>query len=264
MLIDYHIHTNLCGHAEGEMEEYVKSAVSKKVDEIGFSDHFPLFHVAAPDLSMSFDDLPIYINKVTDLRRAYRNKIRIKLGIEVEYTAEIEKQTRELLKEYSFDYIIGSTHFVGKWVFDHPDHKDEWKKRDVCQVYEEYFAQLCRMVDSGLFDIVGHADLVKKFGYKPKQKLTALYEKLAGLVRKRDMCLEVNTSGLHRPVKEIYPAEELLEICFKKGIPVTLGSDAHTPEDVARDFDKAMALIRSVGYRKIAVFSARKRSLVSL
>ena len=107
MIIDYHIHTHLCGHAEGEMEEYVRSAVAKKMDEIGFSDHFPLFHVVAPDLSMSFDDLPAYINKVRELWNSYKKKIRIKLGIEVEYTAEIEKQTRELLKGYSFDYIIG-------------------------------------------------------------------------------------------------------------------------------------------------------------
>jgi len=264
MIIDYHIHTKLCGHAEGEMEEYVQSAIAKGLKEIGFSDHFPLFHIELRDLSMKMEDMPLYINKVRELWNSYKKKIRIKLGIEVEYTAEIEKQTRELLKGYSFDYIIGSTHFIGKWVFDHPDHKDEWEKRDVYRVYEEYFDQLCRMVSSGLFDIVGHADLVKKFGYKPKQKLTALYEKLAGLVKKQDMCVEINTSGLRRPVKEIYPAEELLKICFEKGIPVTLGSDAHAPGDVARDFDKALALIRRVGYRKIAVFSARKRRLVRL
>jgi len=264
MLIDYHIHTKLCGHAKGEMEEYVRAAIEKGLDEIGFSDHFPLFHIDAPDLSMKMEDMPEYVQSVKELKEKYKDKISIKLGMEVEYTPEIEVRTRELLKNYSFDYIFGSTHFLGKWVFDHPAYKDEWKKRDVYEVYKEYFSTLGKMVVSGLFDVVAHPDLVKKFGHKPDRGLTEMYSRLAMLIAKHNMCLEVNTSGLYRPVKEIYPSEEFLRICFDSGIPVVLGSDAHSPEEVARSFDKALSLIKKVGYRKIAIFSSRKRTLVNI
>jgi len=264
MIIDYHIHTKLCGHAEGEMEEYVQSAIAKGLKEIGFSDHFPLFHIELRDLSMKMEDMPLYINKVRELQEKFKKDISIKLGIEVEYTPEIEKRTKELLKNYSFDYIHGSTHFLGNWVFDHPAYKDEWEKRDVYKVYKEYFSRLGRMVGCGLFDVVAHIDLVKKFGYKPDRGLTEMYKEITGLIKQHNLCLEVNTSGLRRPVKEIYPSEELLKICFNSGIPVTMGSDAHIPEDVARDFNIALALLKRIGYKKIATFSNRKRTLVNL
>lgn len=264
MMIDYHIHTKLCGHADGEMEEYVHSAIDKGLDEIGFSDHFPLFHVVATDLSMRMEELPLYINKVRKLQKEFKKDISIKLGIEVEYTPEIEDQTRKLLKNYSFDYISGSIHFLGKWIFDHPAQKDEWERRDVYEVYKKYFSNLGRMITSGLFDIVTHPDLVKKFGYRPERGLKEIYNEVAKLIKRYNVCLEVNTAGLRRPVKEIYPSEEFLKICFNSDIPIILGSDAHTPEDVARDFDSALSLIKKVGYKKIATFSDRKRTMVNL
>lgn len=264
MLIDYHIHTKLCGHAEGKMEEYVQSAIEKGLDEIGFSDHFPLFHVVAPDLSMKMEDLPVYINKVRELQKKFKKDIVIKLGIEVEYTPEIEAPTRKLLKDYNFDYISGSTHFLGKWVFDHPAYKDEWEKRNVYKVYEEYFSNLGKMVASDLFDVVAHIDLVKKFGYKPDRELTGIYRQMAGLIKQHGLCVEVNTAGLRRPVKEMYPSEELLKICFDMNVPIVLGSDAHNPDEVAMDFDKASVLVKKVGYKKIATFSDRKRTFVNL
>lgn len=263
-MIDYHIHTKLCGHAQGEMEEYVQSAIKKGLDEIGFSDHFPLFHIEPGDLSMKMGDLPVYINKVGNLQKKFKKDISIKLGIEVEYTPEIEKRTGELLKEHNFDYIYGSTHFLGKWVFDHPAYKNEWEKRDVYEVYREYFSVIRKMVASGLCDIVGHIDLVKKFGYRPDRNLTEIYGEVAKSIVRHNLCIEINTSGLRKPIKEIYPAEELLEICFNTNIPIVLGSDAHHPDEVAMDFDMALALIKKVGYKKIATFSNRKRTLVNL
>jgi len=264
MLIDYHIHTDLCGHAEGEMEEYVQSAIKKGLKEMGFSDHFPLFHIPAPDLSMKMEDLPVYINKVRELQKKFKKDISIKLGIEVEYTPETEVSTGKLLKNYSFDYIYGSVHFLGEWIFDHPAQKDEWEKRNVYEVYRNYFSNLEKMIRSNLFDIVAHIDLVKKFGYKPAEPLAGIYTNIAKLIAGHKMCIEVNTSGLYKPVKEIYPSEEFLKICFVNNVPVVLGSDAHSPEEVGRDFDKALYLIKKAGYKKIATFSSRRCRFINL
>jgi histidinol-phosphatase (PHP family) len=210
------------------------------------------------------EEMPVYINKVRELQEKFKKDISIKLGIEVEYTPEIEKPTGEVLKNYDFDYIYGSTHFIGKWVFDHPAQKDEWKKRDVYEVYEEYFSTLRKMMASGLFDVVAHIDLVKKFGYRPDRSLAEIYNEVARSIVRYDLCIEINTSGLRKPVKEIYPAEELLKICFDANVPIVLGSDAHRPDEVAMDFDRALALVKKIGYKKIATFSNRKRALVNL
>jgi histidinol-phosphatase (PHP family) len=78
------------------------------------------------------------------------------------------------------------------------------------------------------------------------------------------MCIEINTSGLRKPCHEIYPSEELLKTCFDNGIPITFGSDAHSPEDVGNGFDQAVALARRVGYEEITRFTQRRRDSVIL
>jgi histidinol-phosphatase (PHP family) len=78
------------------------------------------------------------------------------------------------------------------------------------------------------------------------------------------MCVEVNTSGLRKPCHEIYPGQDLLKMCFDHEIPITLGSDAHSPEDVAADFDQAIKLLRQVGYNEIAKFAKRNKEFVDL
>jgi len=264
MLIDYHIHTKLCGHASGEMEEYVENAIKNGLAEMGFSDHLPLFHIEPGDLSMKMEDFPIYVNKVKEMQEKYKDKITIRFGCEVEYTPEIEKKTKDILSQYNFDYLLGSTHFLGMWIFDHPDHKDEFEKRDIYEIYSDYFNGLEKMISSGMFDIVAHIDLIKKFGYKPSRPLEEIYKKVAKKINENNMAIEINTSGLHKPVKEMYPTPELLKICFEANIPVTLGSDAHRPEDVTRDFDKAIELIKNTGYTKIAQFVNRKRILINI
>jgi len=120
------------------------------------------------------------------------------------------------------------------------------------------------MAKTQLFDIVGHLDLVKKFGHRPKGDLTDLMLRTVEMIGKSGMCIEVNTSGLRKLCHEIYPSEKLLKMCFDNGIPITFGSDAHTPEDVGNGFDQAVALVKRVGYEEITRFTQRRRDSVSL
>ena len=209
----------MCGHAEGEMEDYVRVAIDKGLDEMGFSDHFPLLHIEMQNISMKMEELPFYFSCISALKEKFRGRIEIKSGLEVDYTPETEKQTRKILKKYNLDYVLGSCHFLGEWPIDHPDHIDEWKKRDVALVYKEYFQRINKMADTGIFDIIAHIDLVKKFGFIPEINLTNIYKDAALHIKKNNLCLEVNTSGLRKPVKEIYPAQEFLKICFDADVP---------------------------------------------
>jgi len=262
MLVDYHIHTPLCGHAEGEPREYVETALKMGLDEIGFSDHL-ILHMDKREYSMPLHQFPNYIRLIGEVKREFQG-YPIKIGVEVDYAPGYLEMIQEVLKDHPIDYVIGSVHCLGEWVFDDPRYVAEYKRRDIDEVYEEYFKLFKEAVSSALFDIMAHPDLVKKFGYRPVRDIHSLLEDVTDLLAKVGICVEVNTSGLRKPVGEIYPSEEFLRLCYRRGVPITLGSDAHKPQDVGRDFDKALKLIKNVGYEEIAIFSKRRRTLVKI
>lgn len=267
MLIDYHIHTKMCHHANGEMEEYVAEARKKGLDEIGFSDHIPMYFLPEeerdPTIAMQEEELPLYIEKVK-LIQAANSDFKIKLGLEADFVPGYEDELREILGKYDFDYILGSIHFIDKWGFDNMHYIDNYKKWDIAELYAYYFEQLQKAAQSKAFDILAHADLIKKFGFRPQVDISPVYEKVTDVIKNADICIEINTAGLRVPAKEIYPNRAFLELCYAKKIPLTLGSDAHKPEQVGESFDQAVKLIKSVGYNEIASFDKRKRKMVSL
>jgi len=258
MLIDYHIHTRF-SDGKKDFSDYVDEAVKRKIDEIGFSDHVSFEKV---DWLMNVTDLPNYMNKITQLKKA--SKISIKMGLEVDFVPYKMDKLMRMINNFNFDYLLGSVHFIGDWLIDDEKQMHKWKKKNVDEVYQQYFALVQNMAKSELFDIVGHLDLVKKFDFRPKKDITSLLLETVEIISKSKMCVEVNTSGLRKPCREIYPSEKLIKMCFDNGLPITLGSDAHSPEEVGADFDKATDLLRKVGYVEIVRFTGRNRESVEL
>lgn len=263
---DLHLHTRLCGHATGEPGEYLEQAVKQRIREVGFSDHLPLYFLppgkTIPDYAMEEDELPLYVEMVQKWAR--KSPIRVSLGIEADFVPGYEKTLAALLSCYPFDYVIGSVHFLDGWGFDNPAEIEEYGRRDLDRVYEEYFALVQQAALSGLFDIIAHPDLIKKFAFRPRRDLRRLYEETAAVFKRAGVCAEVNSAGLRNPAGEIYPAPDFLKCFFKYGVPVTLGSDAHHPDQVGAGLIEAVRLVREAGYREIAVFSARKRQLIKI
>lgn len=261
MIVDYHIHTYLCGHAKGKPIEYVKEAERKGISEIGFSDHI-MVDKWRPEYAMKVTQIEDYIRLVENVEK--ESSIPVKLGAEVDYFLGKEEEIRRVVEEFSFDYVIGSVHFLDDWVIDDPRYIRGYYERDINEVYLQYFSLVEKMASSRLFDIVGHLDLVKKFGFRPTvdimPKITAVLEK----IKINRLCVEINTSGLEKPAREVYPGERILNICWRMGIPVTLGSDSHKPWEVGRHFDKALDLMKKVGYKEIATFTKRNQVLRKL
>jgi histidinol-phosphatase (PHP family) len=257
-VIDYHMHTSRCGHADGDMADYVRKAISCELDEMGFSDHLPLRGDRGKELglAMALAELPDYVNEVLELRKSFP-EIRIKLGIEADYTPDTVSYTGDLLKKHNFDYVIGSVHYIGEWAFDHPGERNKWDSKDVDLVYKEYFGLLRKSASTLLFDIIGHCDLVKKFGDRPENELSEDLENTAKVFKECGVAVEINTSGLRKPVNEIYPSVEILKVYKKYDIPIVFGSDAHTPDDVGKNLDKAMLLAGEAGYREFVTFENR-------
>jgi histidinol-phosphatase (PHP family) len=266
-LVDYHIHTRRCKHACGEDREYLATALRRGLSEMGFSDHIPRFY-EPPDADgqvvergMSWVELDEYVQSVEDLRGRYP-EILIKLGLEVDFVPGWERQIEVILRQYPWDYIIGSVHFLPEWSYGYLPYE---KHRTAAAVYPKYFEQIARMAESGLFDILGHIDLPKRgFAPLPPSEMTALYRRLAGRLGKVQAVVELNTYGL-RCLKQggvgIYPDEELTRLCYQQGVQFTLGSDAHRPEDVGADFSAACRMMRRIKIDRIATFGRRRMTL---
>jgi histidinol-phosphatase (PHP family) len=259
MVVDYHMHTPLCKHAVGRPEEYVTRAIEVGLPEIGMSDHNPMPPWYDWDFRMSHAQLAGYVAEVQRLQVQYRGMIRIRLAMEADYFPGTEEYVRETAKAYPFDYLIGSVHYIGSWPMDNPDYVNEWSKRSVDQVWREYWDLVGRLGRTRMYDILGHADVVKKFGHKPKRLPEDLIRKALRSIRQAGMAMEVNTSGLRKPCKEIYPSPRILELAFKEKVPLTLGSDAHAAKEVGMDFDKALRLIKDVGYKSVWRYELRRR-----
>lgn len=256
------MHTPLCRHATGEPVEYARRAVELGFKEIGFSDHSPMRQDDFDDWRMRFDQLGEYVEKVRQAQKDFP-QLTIRLALEVDYLPGQEEWIRELARLHPWDYFIGSVHYVSDtWAVDNPYKLSEWKTRDTWEVWSIYFDRLTLAAETGLFEIIGHADLPKKFGHRPTRDCTPLYEKFLTAAKKHHCALDVNTAGLRKDCKEIYPNRQLLEIAFQKGVPVTLGSDAHAPGEVGMNFREAIEWVRSVGYTQCLTFSKRRAETV--
>jgi histidinol-phosphatase (PHP family) len=261
---DYHTHTPLCRHAIGEPVELAARAAQLGFTEMGFSDHSPMPRDDFDNWRMRLDQLEEYVEKVRLAQRTHPS-LTIKLALEVDYLPGHEDWIRALAARHPWDYFIGSVHYVSdSWAVDDPSRLSEWKTRDAFEVWSVYFDRLTMAAESRLFDIIGHADLPKKFGFRPQRDITGLVDRFLQSAASSGVAVELNTAGLRKECREIYPAPAIVRMMHQHGIPITFGSDAHAVEEVGMNFAEAIALARSVGYTETCRFTQRRRELVPL
>ena len=177
-----------------------------------------------------------------------------------------EDRTANLLERGGYDYVIGSVHFLDLGAVDH-EGWDIWEREgDPDAVWRRYFETLAEAARAGLFDILAHPDLVKLWGPKraPARDPRFYYEPAVEAIAEAGVAVEVSTAGLRKPIGEIYPAPALAEMCVDAGAVFALSSDAHVPEDIGRDYDRAVHAMRGWGIDEIAVFEARSRRMEPL
>ena len=261
---DYHMHTPLCRHATGAPRDYAAHAVSIGLTEIGFSDHSPMAKDDFDDWRMRLDQLDKYVELVQAARRDF-SQLTIRLALEVDYLVGQEDWIRELAARHPWDYLIGSVHYISNgWDIDNPAKISQWKQHDAYAVWAEYFDCLTRAADSGLFEVIGHADLPKKFGFVPNRDCTEIFQKFLEAAARSNTAIELNTAGLRKDCREIYPSRKILELAKAAGVSIAFGSDAHTPTEVGMNFADAFQLAKSVGYREWCRFEQRQRTFMAL
>jgi histidinol-phosphatase (PHP family) len=263
-LVDYHVHTARCGHARGAMERYVEHAIEAGLTELGFSDHLFMYWRPSdrrdPTLGMAEWEHDFYIQDVERCRARYAADITIRLSTEADFIPGHEQRLESILRGYDWDYVIGSVHFIGEWGFDDSRNQSEYASRDIDSLYAQYFELVGASAETGLFDTIGHCDLVKKFGHRPRVDQSSAYVSLAARLARAGVCVEVNTGGLRKPVGEAYPHPTLLAALHAANVPVTFGSDAHAPEEVAHELGAARELMREAGYTEFVRYEKRRRT----
>lgn len=284
MRIDYHMHLELdehvteCRYDLDRLALYLESAARNGVDEIGITEHchrFAAFRrmmwsltegpgnyedVSAWMRRFFYEDLDAYVGFLVD---AKRKGLPVKVSIEVDYIPKQEETTRAILDRYPWDYVLGSVHWLGRWGIDYSPESG-WPDRTVDEAYRQYFRTLQSAARSGLFQVLAHPDLIKKFGHRPTGDIAPLLDETVDVIAQAGVAIEISTAGLRKPVSELYPSDAFLERCYRHGVPITLASDAHDPSEVGYEFDAAVRTATECGYREITCFLDRQPYQVPL
>lgn len=262
-LPDYHVHTVLCKHADGMPGDLRDSARLKGTPEVCITDHCPTPDSYDPQHRMDMNDFLRYRDAVQEVRGS--DAPAVLFGVEADYYPGCERFLASWLPRQDFDLVLGSVHYIGDWGFDNPAEADGWNTTDVCAAWSAYFDLVGRLADTGLYDVVAHLDLPKKFEHRPNEnEMKPMAERALDRIAGAGMGIEINTSGLYRRVREIYPSFQILRLAHERDIPVCFGSDAHEPSQIAAAFSAALELARSAGYAASLRFRKRKASLVPL
>jgi len=278
MLTDYHVHlrpdedgtTAERYFTRANADTYREAAGERGIAELGVAEHIHRF-VQALDVwqhpwyrHWAHDDLDAYCEFV-------REETDLKLGIEADFLPGREEETAELLDGRDWDYVLGSVHFLREQALDLREGQwaefDIWRSNNPEEVWTRYFETLGEAARSGLFDILSHPDLVKVWGQaapSPDGDPRRFYEHAMEGIEDSEVAIEVSTAGLRKPVREIYPARGFLELCLEVGRPVALSSDAHRPEHLGWEYERAVEWLNEIGVEEIAVFDRRGRRLEEL
>ena len=264
MILDYHMHLrdergDIAFTADAA-ERYVEDARERGIDEIGFTEHVYYFRETLELWSVPYlsercvFELDAYCDAVLE---AKARGLPVKLGLEVDYVGERQPRLAEILEPYPWDYLLGSVHWLGGVAVDM--HPGVWVEASVEEVWQRYFAAIAELAAGETIDVLAHLDLAKIFGSRPEAGVRAgLHRDAAEAIAASGVAVEISTAGLRKPVGELYPDPELLAECVRRGVGVTLASDAHEPQLVGQDFDLALAAARNAGCETVTVFEGRE------
>jgi histidinol-phosphatase (PHP family) len=265
-VIDLHLHTSRCGHASGTVREFVEAGRDAGLDVMCFTDHLPMPAGFPQHYTMAASELSDYVGDVRAAAEASRlaGGPEVLLGVEADWLPSGMDEVERRIASQDFDMVLGSVHFLGDWAFDDPDLIERYGSVDIDALWDRYFTEVAMAAGSGLFDVIAHPDLVKKFGFFSKLDPADWYERAASAMAAAGCAVEVNTAGLRKPVGEIYPSLRMLQACRRHGVPATTGSDAHAPGEVGAGLGSGRELLRAAGYDSLVVFRKRVAEEVAL
>lgn len=260
MLNDFHIHTEFSGDSEAPVDKVIQAAISKGMKYMAFTDHNDFeFENGLFEL-----DTERYFRFMSEKKQEYKNDINISVGIECGLEPKYADRINRLIKTYDFDFVIGSSHVInGK----DPYYKEYFENRSVHEAMVEYLKSIIENIQVfDNFDVYGHLDYMMRYAPVSIEEKSYEYDEYGELfdtilknIINKGKGIEINTSplrsGLYDPNPNLQVIKKYLEF---GGKIITVGSDAHKPEDVGAGFDKARELLIAAGFEYYNIFSGRK------
>lgn len=268
MKFDLHTHHDRCGHAQGEIRDYIEAAIAGGLSVIGISDHSPYFGSpedhAQPQIAMAKSEFPRYIEEVLQLKQEYAGRIDVLLGVESDFFPEHAEMYKKEYAKYPFDYIIGSVHLSGGVsIFN----RNRWKglsEQEKIGHKEEYYRLIQESARAGMFHILGHIDAMKGFYPAFSDIATPKVNETLQVIGECGVAIEINTSGKTKDVGGWYPSDEILERALHYGVEVTFGSDAHIPSRVGDEWELVQAKLKEIGFKHWVYFKEQQKQVVQL
>jgi histidinol-phosphatase (PHP family) len=251
-----HMHTPLCNHAEGEPVEYGQAAVQRGMRGITVTCHNPMPPSYGNTGRMTEEQVPIYLDMIERTRRDLAGQLEVRPGLECDFFPGYEDYVAKQVAALPLSYVIGSVHpFLAIW-------RRRFAGGTPLQTQGNYFDQIAAAAESKLFDCISHPDLIKNmtaddWDAGSPQLLEALRSCL-DRVAATGVAMELNTSGLHKVVKEMNPNPAMLRLMRERNVPVVVGADAHVPQRVGANFEAAYAALEAAGYTHVRHFIDRK------
>lgn len=259
MLPDYHFHTIFSGDSETPVRAQLDRAIALGMKSLCVTDH----HDYDVDSEIDFTlDINRYFETMTQLREEYKKQIDLRIGIELGLQTHLEEYFKELLSAHPFDYVIGSTHFI--------DRKDpaypvffEGKKEE--EAYLQYFqVTLDNVKHLNTYDTAGHMDYIIRYGpnkadHYRYDTYREIFDEILKAIIEHGKGIECNTAGFRKGIHQPNPGKEIIKRYRELGGEIiTIGSDAHIPEDLGADFQTAREILLSCGFSYYTEFKQRK------
>jgi histidinol-phosphatase (PHP family) len=248
LFADYHTHPQ--GHrvqryTRGLLQPWIDAARIKGITDIAFTDH-DRYHAG-----IDFDEI--------DRLREKNPGIKIRAGVELDNDPKTSATGRRWVEQNweRLDFVLGSVHYLNQpdQMFDSvPAGAQQFVGCDVDQIYADYFRRVREVAAGGLVDCLAHLDLVKIHGHRPRRAIAELVDETLEVVRSRNLAIELSTAGWRKPVKELYPSDEILALAIQKRIPFTVASDAHSWAQLGENYDRLAAKMNAFGIREIRVY----------
>lgn len=281
MKIDYHMHFEKGSYDKTWVEGFFQAAKDRGLAEIGISEHshtFPEFK------ELYYEDLILDDSAMGTFQRQWlqSNKFKYTLDDYFRFMAELRKEhtvrtgievcnfqdqekVKDVLKDYDFDYVIGSVHFLHGWAYDCSEIIAEWQKHSLQDIYEWYTEEVEKLADSGLYDVLGHPFNIRLFKFLPDFDVTPYLERVAKAMKKANMIVDVNTGTFYRyPIAEITPYPDFMKIAAQYDLPIITTSDAHKPEDCGAYNQQAIDYVKQFGYTTTLQLTRKKRKVIEL
>ncbi len=269
ILADCHVHSEFSSDSDAPVVKMLEQAVHLGMPYFYLTDHhdidFPVDAAGGLDFQL---DTPAYLSRLSALREQYAGQVEIRTGVELGLMKNIQEKLQAYVREFPFDFIIGSSHLVRGMDPYYPAYFEGRSQKDA---YREYFYSIYENIQVFQdYDVYGHLDYVVRYGPTRNadwdfSDYADLFEEILSILIHQGKGIEINTAGLYKGLGYPHPHRDILSMYRRLGGEIiTIGSDAHTPEYLGYGFQNAEELLRSCGFSYYTLFKDRKPEFIPL